>query len=211
MSVRVNLLPEATRVRERASRQRLTLAGVGVLFLLGIGLTYWMQLNRVDAALLARDEAREHVNELQAQQDELRAFAELEQRVDEANTALAAAMGDEVSYAGVLQDVAAVTPADMALTDLEVTVVDLAGPDGERTRRSIARVIASGESLLGHAPGVERILLELDKVGAFFDIYFTSSSADPDDPDVSLFTVEIDVAEEAYTNRYRAGVPEELR
>jgi type II secretory pathway component PulM len=211
MSVRVNLLPEATRQRDRTARQRLGLAGVGALLVLGLGLAYWMQVNRVDAAVLARDEAQDRVQELQAQQDELQAFAELEQRVDEANNALVVAMGNEISYAGVLQDVAAVTPTETALTDLEVTVVDLAGPDGERTRRSIARVVASGESLLGHAPGVERILLELNKVGAFFDVFFTSSAADPDEPEVSLFTVEIDLGEEAYTNRYRDGVPEELR
>jgi Tfp pilus assembly protein PilN len=211
MSVRVNLLPEATKERDRASRQRLVMAGLGVLLVASIAGGYLLQLNRVDAAVLARDEAQDQVSALQAEEAELHAFADLESRVEHANSALVAAMGEEISFAGLLQDVAAVTPTDAALTDLEVSRVEVAGIDGEQARRSVARVVAAGESLHGHAPGVERILLELDKVVSFFDVYFTSSAADPDDPEVSLFSVEIDLGEEAHTNRYVDGVPEELR
>jgi hypothetical protein len=209
--VRVNLLPESTRQRDRAARQRGLVIGAFVLLLALLGLAYWVQLNRVADAALARDEAQGRVEALSAEERGLETFAALEQRVDEANRALTTAMGDEISFSGVLQDVALVTPTDSALTALEITRVDAVAADGERTRQSVARIIASGESLLGHAPGVERLLLELDKVVSAFDVFFTNSAADPDDPEVSVFTIEVDLGAEAQTQRYLEGVPEELR
>jgi hypothetical protein len=92
-----------------------------------------------------------------------------------------------------------------------VTAVEAAGPDGEEVRQVIARIVASGESLFGHAPGLERVMLELDKIGSFFDVYFTNSEIDEDDPDVTFFDLEVDVGVQARTDRYEQGVPEELR
>jgi hypothetical protein len=211
MSVRVNLLPQEAAAKQEAARQRGAFMVAGVVLLLLLGLLYWWQLARVGDARDERDLAQEELQVLQAREAQLAEFGDLENRVDEANSIIETALADEISYAGVLQDLAAVMPADSALTEFDITAVEAEGPDGGQVRDVIARIVASGESLEGHAPGLERLLLEMDKIVSFFDVYFTSSVVDGDDEDVVLFDFEVDVGQEARTGRYEGGVPEELR
>jgi hypothetical protein len=211
VSVRVNLLPQEAAARQEAARQRNAFIVAGLVLLLLLGLLYWWQLARVGDARDERDLAQEELQVLQAREAELAEFGDLDNRVDEANSIIESALADEISYAGVLQDLAAVMPADSALTEFDITAVEAEGPDGDEVREVIARIVASGESLEGHAPGLERLLLEMDKIVSFFDVYFTNSVVDGDDEDVVLFDFEVDVGHEARTGRYQDGVPEELR
>jgi hypothetical protein len=211
VSVRVNLLPQEAAARQEAARQRNAFIVAGLVLLLLLGLLYWWQLARVGDARDERDLAQEELQVLQAREAELAEFGDLDNRVDEANSIIESALADEISYAGVLQDLAAVMPADSALTEFDITAVEAEGPDGDEVREVIARIVASGESLEGHAPGLERLLLEMDKIVSFFDVYFTNSVVDGDDEDVVLFDFEVDVGQEARTGRYQDGVPEELR
>lgn len=211
MSVRVNLLPQETYARQQAVRQR-ALAGVaGVVLLVLLAGVYVFQVNRVSDAEMARDEARAELDRLEAREAELAEFRDLQQRVEAADARIAGTLTHELSLAGILQDTAAVTPNDTAFTEMTVTAIEDTGPDGSAVRDVLARINMSGETLHGHAPGVERLLLEFDKIAAFFDAYFTNSSIDGEDEDVSLFQVEVDVGQEARTGRYDEGVPEELR
>lgn len=211
MSVRVNLLPREAVDKQEAARQRNMVGAAFLVLLLLLALAFWFQTTRVDDARAERDEAQEELQALQAREAQLGEFRDLEEQVAEANDVIATALDGELSYAGMLQDVAAVMPDDSALTDLEITNVEEVGPDGDQPRRIVARMLASGESLTGHAPGVERLLIELDKIQAFFDVYFTDSTTIEEDEDFVSFGVEIDVGEEARTRRYVDGVPGELR
>jgi hypothetical protein len=211
MSVRVNLLPHEAAERQEAIRQRQGVGVAAVALLAVLGAVYLWQVTQVNNAEAERDQAREELQALEARETQLSDFAELEQRVEESNDMLSTALADEISFAGILQDVAAVTPTDTAYDEFTVTAVEAAGPDGEEVRQVIARIVASGESLFGHAPGLERVMLELDKIGSFFDVYFTNSEIDEDDPDVTFFDLEVDVGVQARTDRYEQGVPEELR
>jgi hypothetical protein len=211
MSVRVNLLPRETYAQQAAVRQRnMILLGALALLLL-LGLAHLFQVSRVNDARAERDAAQEELQALQAREAELAEFQDLEQRVREAQDNISTAFSHEISFAGLLQDVAAVMPGDAALTEFDVVAVEDAGPDGDAVREVVARITAGGESLLGHAPGLERLMLQFDKIGSFFDVYFTSSELDEDDDDVAIFTFEVDVGDEARTGRYLDGVPEELR
>jgi hypothetical protein len=201
MSVRVNLL----------ARQRTYVGVAGVVLLALLGGAYFVQSSRVDDARAERDGAQEELQALQAREAELSEFHDLEQRVSEAQETISTALSHEISFAGVLQDIAAVMPGEAALSEFDITAVEDAGPDGEAVRDIVARIRAGGESLNGHAPGLERVLLEFNKIGSFFDVYFTDSVLDEDDEDVAIFTFEVDVGQEAKTNRYTEGVPEELR
>lgn len=211
MSVRVNLLPREAVAHQRAVRQRGIAVLAGVLLLAILGGAYWLQVDRVSDARAERDAAQAELERLEAREADLIEFRDLRERVEEANETIATTLAGELSVAGILQDVAAVTPSDTAFESLELTAIEDTGPDGDAVRNVVARITVSGESLAGHAPGVERLLIEFDKIASFFDVYFSSSVADDEDEDVSLFTVEVDVGQEARTGRYGQGVPEELR
>lgn len=215
MSVRVNLLPRETYARQAAARQRALVGVAGLALLALLAGVYVFQMNTLSSAREERDAAQAELDELAAREAQLAEFRDLEQRLEERQRLIASALAGELSFAGILQDIAAVMPTDAALTEFDVTAVEDAGPDGEAVREIVARIVASGESLRGHAPGVERLLLEFDKIAAFFDIYVTDSVLDEEgdefEEEAAVFTFEVDVGEEARTGRYAEGVPEGLR
>lgn len=210
MSVRVNLVP-----REVARRQRTTRAygfiAAGFLGLLVIfGFLYWMQVQRVNDAQAALDEEQARVAALQAELNALTEYRELQTRLDDANELITLALGAEASIAGVLQDVAAVMPGDAQLNSLSVSVGTVAEAGLGDTRPSFGSIALTGLSLRGHAPGLERLLLEFDKIAAFSDIYFSNSTLDPISGQ-STFGVSVDLGPEILTGRYLVGIPEDLR
>lgn len=213
MSVRVNLLPRETFAEQEAARQRLLAGVAGLVLLAGLGVVFLLQTNALSDARDERDLAQAELRDLEAREAQLAEFGDLEQRVEEADETISIALASELSFAGILQDIAAVTPTDTAFTSLEATVIEADGPDGGVVRPVVARITLDGESLQGHAPGVERLLIQLDKIASFFDVYVSNTTVDPDDEDedVAIFTVEVDVGDEARTRRYTDGVPEELR
>jgi hypothetical protein len=208
--VRVNLLPASTRQRERVARQRTWLLVAGLALLAGLGGVFWWQSGQIDDARteLAAQQAR--LADLQLEVDALQQFAELELRLAETEAMITAALGDEVSLAGVLSDLAVVMPSDAQVDQLTITM----SPNTESTsseRPSVGSFTAVGKSLRNHAPGVERLLLELEKVVTFHDLFVSSSRLeDPEEP-FATFTVESQLGPEAETGRYDRGVPEELR
>jgi Tfp pilus assembly protein PilN len=203
VSVRVNLLPREVEERNVARRQQGMLAVAGVVVLLLLGVFFWMQLGRVNDARdeLALEEQRR--DELQAEVRALQEFADLESELEARNELIALAMGGEISVAGLLQDAAAVTPSDMAFLTLAATL----GSEPEGT--AFGRVTGTAETLLGHAPGVERVLLSFDKVAAFRDVFVANSTID--EIDITTFTFDFFLGPESLTGRYLTGLPEELR
>lgn len=207
MSVRVNLLPEATRARSRATRQRNLAAVAGLALLLALGGTYYRVTTQVGAAeeLLAAERLR--TAELQGEVAELASFRELSDRAEQTEAALVAALGDEISAAGVLQDLAVVMPGD---AQLETLSIQLSGPD-ELDPLTVGGLNLTGKTLTSHAPGVERVLLQLDKVVTFADAYLSSSTLDDPEERIATFSLDGRIGTDALTGRYREGLPEELR
>jgi hypothetical protein len=214
MSVRVNLLPQEQTARQAAARQRngVIAGGVAVVALLGV-VTLW-QNGRVSDAEDRLAAEQTVLAGLQAEENELGEFAELESRTAESDQLIVEALAGESSFAGVLQDVASVMPADAQLESLTLTVappVPGTEPETGTESASLGTMVAVGKSLNDHAPGLERLLIELDKVAAFHDLFFTSSVLEePDDP-YPTFTVEAQLGPEILTGRYFDGVPEDLR
>jgi Tfp pilus assembly protein PilN len=207
MSVRVNLLPEATKQRDRAGQQRSIAALAGVVLLAGLGGVYLWQSSQVSQAedqLLAEQARTSH---LRGEQAELIAFEELADRRERSDEILISALGDEVSLAGVLQDVAAVMPAD---TQLETFAVNIPSPSDPETD-AVGTLSLTGKTLASHAPGVERVLVSLDKVVSFREAYLNSSTLDEDDGRIATFSLDGQIGSEAETDRYADGLPEEWR
>jgi Tfp pilus assembly protein PilN len=210
MSVRVNLLPQETSARQAAARQRVALVAAGVVILAGLGATTVWQNGRIADANDRLTDEQAVLSALEAEQAQLREFADLEERLAESDTMIAQALGREVSFAGVLQDVASVIPADAQLESLQINV-DPVTPDADGEVSSLGTLVAVGRSLNDHAPGLERLLLELDKVVAFHDLFFSSSVLDDPELPYPTFTVEAQLGPEILTGRYADGIPEGLR
>lgn len=208
MSMRVNLLPREVEDRNRAARQRV-LVGAGALGLLGVfGLAYLYQLDRVGDAREQLEAEQAEVAALEAEVADLAEFEDLRSRRDAADTLLNTAFDGEVSVAGILQDLAAVYPTDAQLDTLTIALTD---PNAElgAVRVAIGRLTATGATLRGHAPGLERLLLELDKVAGFSNVFFSSSTQSEDG--IAAFNLEVDLGDEIRTRRYADGLPEGLR
>lgn len=210
-SVRVNLLPREAEERERGRRAvaGLVLVGLVVVAIL-VGL-FFLQTSRVSDAENRLAEAEAERDRLQVEVRELERYADLQRRRDASLEVLTLAMGTEASVAGILQDVAAVMPNDAALTTLAVTIASGATPpEGfDFGGPSFGQVAGSGETLRGHAPGVERFIVEFDKIAAFFHVFVTSSTVD--EGGISTFSFNADLGPEVFTARYLDGLPEALR
>jgi Tfp pilus assembly protein PilN len=211
MSVKVNLLPAEASARQAVARQRngVIAGGVAVLAVLG-AVTVWQNGRVADAEERLAGE-QQVLAALQTEVDQLGEFADLEQRVAQSDTLIVQALGAESSFAGMLQDIAAVMPSDAQLETLNITL-DPAGATADGTESaSLGTMQAVGKSLNAHAPGLERLLLELDKVAAFHDLFFTSSVLEEVEDPYPTFTVEAQIGPETLTGRYLDGVPEDLR
>ena len=210
MSVRVNLLPRETYARQAAARQRGFAALAGVLLLVLLAGVYWWQVNRVGDARdeLATEEAR--VTELEAEVAALGEFEDLRARQEQAEETVRTTMRGEVTVAGILQDVAAVMPADSQMDSLSITI-EAPSADEAGGVSSVGSFSATGQTLTSHAPGVERLLLSLDKVASFFDLFVNSSTLDDAEQDIASFSIEGEIGPEVMTGRYTDGLPEELR
>lgn len=207
MSVRVNLLPREIGERNRARRQRV-LAGIAAAGVVAaLGGAYALQVNRMAAAeeRLAAEEAV--LSGLQSDLTELRPFDDLERDHTAADAAIATALGTEVSLAGVLQDVAAVTPVGTALTTLSIETPGILPEDAVD---SVGSVTIEGMTIDGHAPGVEELLVALDNSGSLHDVVLSRSEVD-DDTGAVLVNAVTQLDPTARTDRYAAGLPEVLR
>lgn len=207
---RVNLIPREVEERNRA-RQQWTLAGIAglVLVVLLVG-AYLFQLGRVSDAEDRLAEERAVVNELEAELTTLEEFRALEDRLQVSCEFLQVALADEVTMAGALQDLAAVTPTNTEIDTLQLTLEPEATPPLGAVRVPIGSLLATGLTLDSHAPGLERLLLELGKVAAFDNVYFTEATLDETTGAVS-FSLDVDLGPELRTLRYVDCLPEELR
>jgi hypothetical protein len=208
---RVNLLPREVAAKERERRARTGVAVAGLALLAVLGGLYLFQLSRVSDAENRLADAQTERDALQQDLNRLQEFQALQQRRDESVGIVTAAMGGEVSLAGVLQDIAAVMPSDAALTSLNIST-NTTGQEraaGEPVGPSWGTITGSGETLGRHAPGVERFIIQFDKIAAFFNVHVGGSTVDDDG--FATFSFETDLGPEIFTGRYSNGLPETLR
>ena len=201
MTARVNLLPGTVRERDAATRQRV-LAGVVVLVVIAglVGAFFWQRAILQDA----EDElaaAQEELAAAQAEVAELRIYEDLEQRLEEGDAVLQAALADEATLAGILQDIALVTPVEGAFRTISINF--------SADETGVGSFNAQAEVLESHAPGVERFLLQLERAGGFRNAFPGASTIDEDE--IATFPVTVQLGREYRTERYSDGLPEVLR
>jgi Tfp pilus assembly protein PilN len=225
MSVKVNLLPREIDEKNRRTRQFAAVgAGFALLLVALAGVWFW-QGTRIDDAEVALAAEEAVLAELTGEQAELAEFAELEIRRDAAQTVLASTLGDDASLAGVMQDLAAVLPTDVELETMTLTLPDEPVVSLGDVTPALGTLSITGITRDGHAPGLERILLELGKLTTFSDVFFSNSTLEVDEVDESAdsttttaavddvvrFSLEVDLGSQILTGRYSDGIPEVLR
>lgn len=211
MSVKVNLLPREVEARAHERRVGLlSLTAVGVWVLL-LGLLYLQSVMAVNNARDERDAEQAELARLQAQAERLAPYRELARRYDTHNELLASAMGPQVSWSGVLNDLALVFPANSSLLTLSAS---LGVPEGEVGGEAggvplIGSLQFNGYSVERYAPGVESVLLALGDAPAFQALYLSSATRGLiGTTEVTNFTGSAELTERVFTGRFAQGLPE---
>jgi Tfp pilus assembly protein PilN len=201
MTARVNLLPGSVRERDAAGRQRALAGGIVLIVILGLAVATFLQRGVLNDAEDELASAQSELAAARAEVAELAEFEDLEGRLVLADDLLRSAMGEDVTLAGILQDVALVVPTEGAITSLAINI----DPEGV----GIGTLNANAEATEQHAPGVERFLLHLERPAGFRGVYPGGSTIDEDD--IATFSFVVQLGPEYLTNRYEDGLPEVAR
>lgn len=201
MSVRVNLLPEDVRARGQANRARLVAGLLGLVLLLVLAGITLLQRGAIGDAEDRLASVQAENESLQADIAALQPFADLEERSQSSVSLVTLALGSEGSLATILQDLSAVMPPNAQIESLVVTLPGQAqAPATGGNRLVYGRLAASGQVLDGIAPGVERLIIDLDRVAGFDNVYVTTSTVNEDG--VATFALEVELGPETLTRRY---------
>jgi type IV pilus assembly protein PilN len=214
VSARVNLLPPEIRERPRQLQVRnLTIAGVAGWAAL-LALLYILKLGTIGAAESERDGAQADLEASQAQLAALQPYAELDAEVAARNATVAAALGDEISWARLLNDLSLSFPPSASLLTLTAATDAAEGTadaEGGVTDNEVGEVVFTGYSVDGLAPGVEAVLLRLGEVPGLVNTYLSQAADEArGDVDVTTFDGTAALSQDVYSGRYAEGLPPEL-
>lgn len=218
MSVRVNLLPREIFERARARRVTQSTIGAVVLFVGVLGILYMLKLADVRSAEQARDDARVEVALLQDELAELDEYRVLAEQLETRNTLLASSMETEISFSRVLNDLSLAFPSNASLQTLTMEATDAEGAEATQPPEdgaidfgeAVAKTTFTGYSVERFAPGVETVLLDFDRTRAFFNAFLTTAAQDElGSTEVTNFNGSVTLDRDAYTGRYRDGLPPE--
>jgi cell division protein FtsB len=212
MSVRVNLLPQEVHTARAGRRATNVTILLVLLFVALLGGLYVLKLQEIQQAEEERDAVQAEVDRLEAEVASLEQFRQLADELEARNAILASAMAREVSYARLLNDMSLAFPANASLRTLQVTAQDPAdAPGGVSFGDSVAIIAYNGYSVERYAPGVETVIIEFDKVDHLFATYLTAAQTEEvGDTEVTGFSGTVQVDDDAYTQRYADGLPEEV-
>jgi Tfp pilus assembly protein PilN len=119
---RVNLLPKEIGERKLLQRQRGGVA-VGFLVLLALlGLWYVSESQKLSDARQQADQARAVATDLRARQAALQPYADLERQIAAADQLRAKVYAREVRFSAIMQDISAIIPADVWLTQMNAAL-----------------------------------------------------------------------------------------
>lgn len=221
----VNLVPaDVLELRRRRTIAAAALALAGLWFVAVAALVV-LQFGQVDEARVERDAVQARVVALTADVDALSEFALLADTLTNREALLTAAMADELSWSGVLGDLALAFSADASLTEVQAvsTAPDAAGTvdgapapavDGSGALDAgdpAAQVTFAGYSVDRLAPGVQEVIADFDDAVGFFGSYLaTALDEERGDTQVTTFGGRVDVDRSALTGRYDDGLPSEV-
>lgn len=202
---RVNLLPGeiAEEQRFRSLRAVLALAVIGAVA--GVGGLWYLAHSQISSAEEGLAAAQATNVSLQAEAAKYDEVPKVYAQVAAAQTALTQAMGHEVRYSFVLNDLSLTIPSDVALTNITVTQdVDGTAPPASALGNSGIGTMAVGGATVNHKH-VASWLESLTKSGYYLDPYFSASTLDDtgtSDSKTVDFQSSVTITDKAYSNRY---------
>ncbi len=224
-SVRINLLPPEVAQRARRRRLGVAVGGLLVVYVLLLAALYVVKLGQVNQARAERDDAQAEVTRLESEVAALGPFRALDQQLDQRNAILAQAMAEEVSMAGLLNELALVFPSTSSLRSLGVALErgleEEAPPAADPSVPAppppaptvpdettlIGNVTFEGYSVEEYAPGVRSVIVELRRVPAFVEPRVATAQAEEiGDTEVTSYTGDADLNASFYTQRYVNGL-----
>jgi hypothetical protein len=137
---RVNLLPKEIKEHRLVRRQRGGIVVAFVLLLALLGLWYVRESQRLTAARQEADREQAVVEGLRNRKVALQPYAALESRIAAAEQLRAKVYAREIRFSSILQDVSAIIPADVWLTQMSAAIkeTDAAAAAGGSTAASAA-------------------------------------------------------------------------
>jgi Tfp pilus assembly protein PilN len=227
---RVNLLPKEIKERRLVQRQR---GGIAVAFVVLVALLGFWYVRESQALTDARQEAdreRAVADGLRARKAALQPYAALQSRIVAAEQLRAKVYAREVRFSAIMQDISAIIPGDVWLTQMSAAVAAPADQAGGG-----AKAAAAGTTLLPGSPGAGAPVATITFTGAglghvdvggfmralaagpkkrgarvYLNPYFTASQKDDEGGGETTvtFSATVDLSKAAFSGRFQpAGQP----
>jgi hypothetical protein len=232
---RVNLLPKQIKEHRLVQRQRGGIAVALVLLLALLGLWYVRESQKLTEVRQEADRERAVAAGLRARKAELQPYAAMESQIAAAEQLRAKVYAREIRFSGILQDISAIIPGDVWLTQMSLAVKK---NDAEAAGGGTAAAATSGAASTTVTPGspgagspVASITftgsgLEHVDVGGFMralaagpkkrgsrvylNPYFTASqkSGEEGGETTVAFSATVDLSQAAFSGRFQAAGPQ---
>jgi Tfp pilus assembly protein PilN len=223
---RVNLLPKSIREARLVRRQRGGVAVAFVVLVALLGLWYLRESQKLTEARQEADRERAVAAGLRAKKEELQPYAALGSQIAAAEQLRAKVYAREVRFSNILQDISAIIPGDVWLTQMSVALKETGTAAGAGGAAAAATALTPGSP--GAGSPVASITftgasLEHVDVGGFvralssgpkrhgsrvyLNPYFTASQKDAQEGGETTvtFSATVDLSQAAFSGRFQAG------
>lgn len=160
---RVNLLPKEIKERRLAQRQRSGIAVAFVLLITLLGLWYVRESQALTDARQEADRERAVADGLRVRKAALQPYAALESQIAAADQLRAKVYAREVRFSGIMQDISAIIPGDVWLTQMNAAVT---APGDQAGGGNAAAAAAAGTTLIPGSPGAGAPVATITFTGA---------------------------------------------
>jgi Tfp pilus assembly protein PilN len=223
---RVNLLPKEIKEQRLVRRQRGGVAVAFVVLLALLGLWYVRESQKLTEARQEADRERAVAAGLRAKKTELQPYAALGSQIAAAEQLRAKVYAREIRFSNILQDISAIIPGDVWLTQMSVALKETGTAAGAGGAAAAATALTPGSP--GAGSPVASITftgasLEHVDVGGFvralssgpkrhgsrvyLNPYFTASQKDAQEGGQTTvtFSATVDLSQAAFSGRFQAG------
>ena len=228
---RVNLLPKEIKERRLVQRQRGGIAVAFVLLLALLGLWYVRESQKLTEARQEADRERAVAAGLRAHKAELQSYAALESQVAATEQLRAKVYAREIRFSAILQDISAIIPADVWLTQMNVAF-KATGAEAGAGGGAAASGASPGTTVTPGSPGAGSPVATITFTGAglehvdvggfmralaagpkkhgsrvYLNPYFTASqkNAEEGGETTVTFSATVDLSKAAFSGRFQAA------
>jgi hypothetical protein len=223
---RVNLLPKEIKEGQLVRRQRGGVAVAFVVLLALLGLWYMRESQKLTEARQEADRERAVAAGLRAKKAELQPYAALGSQIAAAEQLRAKVYAREIRFSGILQDISAIIPGDVWLTQMSVALKETGTAAGGGNTAAAAAALTPGSpgagspvasitftgAGLGHVDvgGFVRALSsgpERHGSRVYLNPYFTASQKDAEEGGETTvtFSATVDLSQAAFSGRFQAS------